>query len=131
MRKKILAYCLLGPALCYAMVWALNPSKVLVSLKSLRDTLPESYLVMTGPFFLGALADQIVKNKWRMLVAIFVVFATMPIVILNLPRPAFSDTLASALKFSLLTIFPAAICSWLSNASNGRPSSQPRKDASD
>jgi hypothetical protein len=117
MSKRILLYCLLGPTLCYAMVLALNPSQVLVSLRSLGDTLPAAYIVLTGPFFLGALADQIAKNRWRLLFVALVVFAAMPIAILNLPRPATSDTLASALKFSFLTIIPAAICSWLSNAS--------------
>jgi hypothetical protein len=33
------------------MVLALNPSQVLVSLRSLGDTLPAAYLVLTGPFF--------------------------------------------------------------------------------
>jgi hypothetical protein len=106
--------------LCYAMVLALNPSQVLVSLRSLGDTLPAAYLVLTGSFFLDALADQISKNKWRLLVVTLVVFAATPIAIPNIPRPATSDTLANALKFSFLTIFPAAICSWLSNASNGQ-----------
>jgi len=126
--RKILTYCLLGPALCYAMVLALNPSQALISLRSLADTVSAAYFVLTGPFFLGALADQIAKNKWRVLVVALVVFATVPIAILTLPRPATSDTLTSALKFSFLTIFPAAICCWLSNGSSGQLNRRPRKD---
>jgi hypothetical protein len=120
MLKRILFYGLLGPALSYATVLLLNPSQTLVSLRSLGDTLPAAYLVLTGPFFLGALADQIAKKKWRLLVVASVIFAAVPIAILNLPRPATSDTLASALKFSFLTILPAAICCWLSNARSRR-----------
>jgi len=126
MPKRILAYCLLGPALCYAMVLVFNPSQMLVSLRSIGDTLPAAYLVLAGPFFLGALADHITKSKWRVLVVAIVVFATTPIAILSVPWPPTSDTTASALKFSFLTLFPAAICYWLSNASNGQSAQKER-----
>lgn len=79
MPTRILAYCLLGPALFYVMVLALNPSQVLVSLRSLGDALPAAYLVLTGPFLFGALVDQIAKDKWRVLFVAIVVFATTPI----------------------------------------------------
>ncbi len=128
--RKILTYCLVGPALCYATVLALNPDQALISLRSLADTLPTAYLVLTGSFFLGALADQIAKDKWRLLVVALVVFATVPVAILTLPNPATSDTLISALKSSFIMIFPAVICCWLSNGSRGQLDRQPRRDAS-
>lgn len=126
MRKRILVYCLLGPILCYAMVLAFSPSYALDSVRSLGDTLLTAYVVLIGPFLLGALADQIAKSRWRVLVVALVVFATVPIAVLNIPRPATSDTLTSALMFSFLTVLPAAICCWLSNASNGQSKSRPR-----
>ena len=118
MLKRVLIYCMLGPALCYASALALNPRYVLVSLKSIGDILSSAYLILAPPFFLCALVDLSMKGMWRLLTVAIVVFAVTPISILAMAST--SDTLTSALQFSLVAIIPAVICSWLSNAKQER-----------
>jgi hypothetical protein len=114
MLKRILIYCVLGPAFCYVTVLALNPKSIAIAVGSIRDTLPAAYLVLTGPFLVGALADLIMQSKWRMLVVVASVLVATPIAILTIAKT--SDTLMSALQASLITIVPAIACSWLSHA---------------
>lgn len=127
MKKRMLIFGLLGPALGYLVLFALTLSVVGLDVKFRLIDLAAFYLLVLIPFSVCVFVDLHLQNQWwweRIAAASIAQFIVSYVVML-IVLPAVVFLVAGNLWFGLVGAIPAAICSWLANriteSENARP----------
>jgi hypothetical protein len=110
-KKRLLIFGLLGPALGFLVLWVLTRASAGSATKDIWIAIPAVYAFELMPFCVCALVDLHLEYqaRWERLAAVAVTgFVTTCAVLL---MPGFLGTKLYVLQFGLVGAIPAAICS--------------------
>jgi hypothetical protein len=115
MKKRLLIFGLLGPALGYLVLWGLIRSESAVSVKLDWLFLALMYALQFIPLCVCGFVDFHLQDQWRwerLVAAVIAGFLTHMAMVIIVFTPAAFFAFS---RFSLVGVVPAVICSWLSD----------------